>query len=154
MFRRASSIKWIYWFSIYPSWWWLNWFSKIVHFCCEFSDTFMDEIPKVQISIEPSSRLIYAEPIHLFERWGSQVLFSTKTFTCVYVNFCSISITINPILCENYTSTKVERILSLAVMYLFYCKIDGSGVTPVNGTWNIKVWFSWVQKYIVCINKA
>ena len=23
---------------------------------------------------------------------------------------------------------------ALAVMYLFYCKIDGSGVTPVNGT--------------------
>ena len=81
-----------------------------------------------------NSNKIYVEPLYTFERGGSEVSFDTKTFKCVYVNFCSISITINPILCENYTSTKVERILSLAVMYLFYCKIDGSGVTPVNGS--------------------
>ena len=37
-------------------------------------------------------------------------MFDTKTFKCVYVNFCSIGIIIQPILCENYTSTKVERI--------------------------------------------
>ena len=107
-----------------------------------------------QTQNEPWSREIYAEPVHAFERGGSEVSFDTKTFTFVYVNFCSISITINPILCENYTSTKVERILSHAVMYLFYCKIDGSGFTPVNGSWNLKIWFSWVPKYIVCINKA
>ena len=130
------------------------WILKIVHFGHEFSDTIAGKMPKVQNSNERWSREIYAEPVHAFERGGSEVSFDTKTFTCVYVNFCSFSITIKPILCENYTSTKVERILSHAVMYLFYCKIDGSGFTPVNGSWNLKIWFSWVPKYIVCINKA
>ena len=27
-------------------------------------------------------------------------------------------------------------------------------VSPINGSWNIKIWWSWVPKYIVCINKA
>ena len=56
-----------------------------------------------QTQNEPSSRVIYVKPIHTFEREGSKVSFDIKTFTCVYANFCSISITINPILCENYT---------------------------------------------------
>ena len=76
-------------------------------------------------------RFMQNQYMHLKEE---KILFDTKTFTCVYVNFCSISITVNPILCENYTSRKVEDILSMAVIYLFYCKIDGSGVTPVNGS--------------------
>jgi len=70
--------------------------------------------------------------MYAFEGGGSEVSFDTKAFTCVCVGFCSIGITINPILCESYASTKVERILSLAVMYLFCCRMDGSGVTPVN----------------------
>ena len=45
--------------------------------------------------------------IHLKEQAPN---FDTKTFKCVYVNFCSIGIIIQPILCVNYTSTKVERI--------------------------------------------
>ena len=64
-------------------------------------------MPKVQNSNERWSREIYAEPVHAFERGGSEVSFDTKTFTCVYVNFCSFSITIKPILCEHYTSTRV-----------------------------------------------
>ena len=63
----------------------------------------------LQNSIEPSSRRIYGEPIHSFERAGSKVSFDTKTFTCVYVNFRSIDITIKPILGENYTTTKIEN---------------------------------------------
>ena len=62
-----------------------------------------DKMPKVQIQNEPWSRVIYAKPIHTFEREGSKVSFDNKTFTCVYANFCSISITINPILCENWS---------------------------------------------------
>ena len=47
--------------------------------------------------------MICVKPIHTFERAGSKVSFDTKTFTCVYVNFSSIGITIKPILGENYT---------------------------------------------------
>ena len=49
---------------------------------------------------KPWSRVIFVKPFHTFEREGSKVSFGNKTFTCVYVNFCSIAITINPILCE------------------------------------------------------
>ena len=144
----------MYWFCINLSRSRFVWILNFGHFTRDCVGKFADKMNNLQNSNEPWSREIYAKPLYTLERGGSEVSFDTKTFKCVYVNFCSISITINPILCENYTSTKVERILSLAVMYLFYCKIDGSGVTPVNGTWNIKVWFSWVPKYIVCINKA
>ena len=67
----------------------------------------------LQNSNEPRSREIYAEPIYAFERGGSEVQFDTKTFTCVYVNFCSIGIIIQPILCENYevSSIKIEVFL-------------------------------------------
>ena len=78
-------------------------------------------MPKVQNSNEWWSREIYAEPVHAFERGGSEVSFDTKTFTFVCVNFCSISITINPILCENYTSTKVERIYANFNVILVTC---------------------------------
>ena len=64
----------------------------------------------LQNSKEPRSIEVYAEPLYTFERGGSEVSFDTKTFKCVYVNFCSIGIINQPILCENYTSTKVERI--------------------------------------------
>ena len=60
-------------------------------------------------SIKPSSRRIYGEPIHTLERAGSKVLFDTKTFTCVYVNLCSIGIRIKPILGKNYSTTNIEN---------------------------------------------
>ena len=56
-------------------------------------------MPKVQNSNEPWSREIYAKPLYTFERGGSEVLFDTKTFKCVYVNFCSIGILISKIFC-------------------------------------------------------
>ena len=75
---------------------------EIVHFGREFSDTIADKMPKVQTQNEPWSRVIYAKPTHTFERDASKVSFDNKTFTCVYANFCSIVITIKPILGENY----------------------------------------------------
>ena len=144
----------MYWFCINLSRSWFVWILNFRHFTRDCVGKFAAKMHNLQNSKEPWFIEIYAEPLYTFERGGSEVSFDTKTFTCVYVNFCSFSITIKPILCENYTSTKVERILSHAVMYLFYCKIDGSGFTPVNGSWNLKIWFSWVPKYIVCINKA
>ena len=97
------------------------WILKIVHFGREFSDTIAGKMPKVQNSNERWSREIYAEPVHAFERGGSEVLFDTKTFKCVYVNFCSIGIITQPILCENYTSTKVERIYANCNVILVTC---------------------------------
>ena len=57
---------------------------------------------KVQLLYIP-----WVEPIQIIERAGSKVLFDTKTFTCDFVNFCSIGITIQPILCENYIIRKI-----------------------------------------------
>ena len=107
------------------------------HFIRDCVKKFAAKMYNLQNSIEPSSRRIYGEPIHSFERLGSKVSFGNKTFTCVYVNFCSISIIINPILCENYIFTKVWRIYVHTCYWLqciCHCKIDGSGVTPVNSS--------------------
>ena len=103
---RASSFKCMYWFQLNHS------RSRFVlglnfgHFIRDCVGKFAAKMYNLQNSIEPSSRRIYGEPIHSFERLGSKVSFGNKTFTCVYVNFCSIAITINPILCKNYTTTK------------------------------------------------
>ena len=86
-------------------------------------------MPKFQNSNKPWSRGIYTKPIHSFGRGGSTELFDTKTFTCVYVNFCSIGITIKPILGENYTTTNIEN-CKVCICW----KIDSSGVTPMNGS--------------------
>ena len=80
------------------------------HFTRDCVGKFAAKMDNLQNSNEPWSWEIYAEPLYTFERGGSEVSFDTKTFKCVYVNFCSIGIIIQPILCENYTSTKVERI--------------------------------------------
>ena len=86
----------------------------------------------LQNSIKPSTRRIYGEPLHTFERPGSKVSFDTKTFTCVYVNFRSIGITIKPILGKNYTTTNIEKCECNTCHCI--CKIDGSGVNPVDGS--------------------
>ena len=87
-----------------------NWNYNFGHFTRNCVGKFAAKMDNLQNSIEPWSWKIYAEPLYTFERGGSEVSFDTKTFKCVYVNFCSFGIIIQPILCENYTSTKVERI--------------------------------------------
>ena len=57
--------------------------------------------------------------IHLKEK-ALKVWFDNKTFTCVYANFCSISITINPFYAKIIPSQGYVGYLSLAVMYLLW----------------------------------
>ena len=106
---RACSFKCMYWFQPNHS------RSRFVlglnfgHFIRDCVGKFAAQLYNLLNSIKPSSRRIYEEPIHTLERAGSKVLFDTKTFTCVYVNFCSIGIRSKPILGENYTSTNIEN---------------------------------------------
>ena len=86
------------------------------HFICNYVLKFVAKMYNLPNSIKPSSRRKYGELIHSFERWGSKVLFRNQTFTCEYVNFCSITITINPILCKNYSFTKVLRIYAQVIL--------------------------------------
>ena len=105
----VSSFKWMYWFCINLSRSRFVWILNFGHFTRDCVGKFAAKMHNLQNSNEPWSREIYAKPLYTFERGGSEVSFDTKTFRCVYVNFCSIGITIQSILCENYTTTKIEN---------------------------------------------
>ena len=79
-------------------------------------------MPKVQNSNEPWSREIYAEPIHAFERGGSEVSFDNKTFTCVYVNFVQLAIQNNPFYVKIISQQRL-RTVSVNVIYVTDCNM-------------------------------
>ena len=111
----------MYWFCINLSRSSFVWILNFGHFTRDCVGKFAAKMHNLQNSKEPWSIEIYAEPLYTFERGGSEVSFDTKTFKCVYVNFCSIGIINQPILCENYTSTKVERIYANCNVILVTC---------------------------------
>ena len=131
------SFKCMYWFQLNPS------RSRFVlslnfgHFFRDCVGKFAAKMYNLLTQNEPCFRVLFVKPFQTFERKGSQVSFGNKTFACVYVNFCSIGITINPILCKNYTTTTVDLcyvILVTGCNVLLHYKTDGSGVTTVNGS--------------------